>query len=157
MKTPATNRKLNINSIWLHITLIRQHFYSPNPVNIKIQKSCSRQKPPENAFIPEKWIVLIINDLSTKTRETTGNKPEIKHKLYMTTYNNNTPTLIQPKSCKSKNPEIVFQTNKQPVNTYIPFSSHSFIAKATAKMNSIDNQWVNPQNPWKHLLVAIAF
>jgi hypothetical protein len=83
---------------------------------------------------------LTINHLSTKTHENTGNKPEINNKPYMATNNNNAATLIQPKSCKSKNPEIVFQTNKQPVNTYIPFSSHSFIAKATAKMNSIDNQ-----------------
>ena len=66
---------------------------------------------PENACIPEKWIALIINDLSAKTHENTGNKPEIKHKLYMTTNNNNVATPIQPKSCKSKNPEIVFQTN----------------------------------------------
>jgi hypothetical protein len=29
----------------------------------------------------------------------------------MTTNNNNVATLIQPKSCKSKNPEIVFQKN----------------------------------------------
>jgi hypothetical protein len=84
--------------------------------------------------------VLIINNLSAKTHENTGNKPEIKHKPYMATNNNNAATLIQPKSCKSKNPEILFQTNNQPENDYIPFSSHSFLAKATAKMNSIDNQ-----------------
>ncbi len=40
---------------------------------------------PENAYISEKWIVLIINDLHQKTHENTGNKPEINNKPNMTT------------------------------------------------------------------------
>jgi hypothetical protein len=52
---------------------------------------------PENAYIPENGIPLIINDLSAKTHETTGNKPakpETKNKRNMNR-NHNTHT------CKS--------------------------------------------------------
>jgi hypothetical protein len=34
---------------------------------------------------------LIINTLSTKKHETTGNKPEIKNKINMIRYHDNTP------------------------------------------------------------------
>ena len=54
----------------------------------------SPQKQPANPCKPEKWIPLIINELSAKTHENTGNKPvkpEMNNKYNMIRCYHNTP------------------------------------------------------------------
>ena len=61
---------------------------------------------PENDYKPEKWIVLIINELTPKTHENTGNKPEkpeMNNKQNMIRYTNKTPA----DRCKNAQPLMV--------------------------------------------------
>jgi hypothetical protein len=80
---------------------------------------------------------LIINDLSIKTHENTGNKPEINNKPNMTRYYYNTPAdryknaqpLIVPFYAEEESP----LSELPPVNACKPFSSHSFMRRLSEK------------------------
>ena len=112
--------KLEINNKQ-NMTMISQYPYNPPTENqINQMNQWFRQKLLENACLPDKRIVLIINDLSAKTHEITGNKPakpEINNKSNMSPCHStaicksvaglplNTVNLFQddtqPTSCKS--------------------------------------------------------
>ena len=81
------------------------------------------QNQPESAYQPEKWIALIINELSIKTHETTGNKPanpisshsilakaiEMKYKLNMTTKPQHLDLFCKPVARLPLKPVNLFQ------------------------------------------------
>ena len=105
MKTPETNRKhspLSCPSALALFLALKNHNMTINPKQPATHKkkipkshiSSSRQKPPAIARKPEKWIVLIINELTPKTHENTGKLsaiPEISNKPNMIRYTNKTP------------------------------------------------------------------
>ena len=86
---------------------------------------------------------MIINHLHPKTHENTGDKPakqEMKNKPNMKAK----PQHPNPEILKAINP---VPDKNQPANNHYLLVAIAFSAKATAKMNSIDNQRLTPQNP----------
>jgi hypothetical protein len=59
----------------------------------------------------------------------------------------NKPNMNPTKLPTKLNENLTWSPQYRPANAHKPFSSHSFSATATAKVNTIDNQPLIHQNP----------